>query len=65
VVGMRITGVRTVNLDPEAQTYDGESDSAAAPASGGGEKTPATRVEAGTQQFSERVRVIYTAAPIT
>jgi uncharacterized protein YggE len=62
VVGMRITGVRTVSLDPDAQIYDGESDS---PASGGGsEKRPATRVEPGTQQFSERVRVIYTAAAL-
>jgi uncharacterized protein YggE len=65
VVGMRITGVRTVNLDPSAETYDGESDSAvSAPASGGGEKSP-TRVEAGTQDFTERVRVVYTAAPLT
>jgi uncharacterized protein YggE len=63
VVGMRITGVRTVSLDPDAQVYEGESDSAMS--GGGAEKAPATRVEPGTQDFTERVRVIYTAAPLT
>jgi len=63
-VGMRITGVRTVSLDPDAQSYEGD----AQPTSGGGSSDSAsavTRVEAGTQQFSERVRVVYTAAPLT
>ena len=64
VVGMRITGVRTVSLDPDSQGYEGD----AVPTSGGGSSDSAsavTRVEAGTQQFSERVRVVYTAAPLT
>lgn len=64
VVGMRITGVRTVSLDPESQAYQGDSDSGSSGAAI--QNTSAsTRVEAGTQQFSERVRVVYTAAPLT
>jgi uncharacterized protein YggE len=60
--GLRITGVRSIVLDPGSDTGDGNSggssDSAAAvPTSGG-------RVEAGTQRFVEQVRVIYTAAAL-
>lgn len=64
VAGLRITGVRTVSLDPDSQTFEGSFDSGTA---GGGEEksAPPTRVEAGTQQFTERVRVVYTAAPLT
>jgi uncharacterized protein YggE len=64
VAGLRITGVRAVDLDPESSAeYDGE------PASGGsgdsekGASSAPTRVLPGTQDFNERVRVIYTAAP--
>jgi uncharacterized protein len=61
VAGLRITGVRSVDLDPESST--GLDDSA----SGGGEERATeapTEVSAGTQQFVERVRVVYTAAPV-
>jgi uncharacterized protein len=62
VVGMRITGVRTVSLDPESESFEG--DSAPASAGGGSDDSASTRVEAGTQDFTERVRVVYTAAPV-
>jgi uncharacterized protein YggE len=68
VAGLRITGVRTVVLDPGSDTDEflsrsasGSSD-AAEPTSGGG---ASTQVSGGTQQFVERVRVVYTAAPAT
>ena len=56
--GLRITGVRSVDLDPQTQPV-------LQTASGGGSsdaaKTP-TRVEPGTQEFEARVRVTYAAA---
>ena len=58
--GMRITGVRSVDLDPSSGVVEpqssGSSDTAA--------KAPAapTRVQAGTQEFDATVRVVYTAA---
>jgi uncharacterized protein YggE len=62
--GMRITGVRTVDVDPQTQP---EFDSASAGSGSGnaGAKAPATQVEPGTQEFDARVRVIYTATPAT
>jgi uncharacterized protein len=64
VAGLRITGVRTVDLDPESSAeYDAEPTSGG---SGGSNKSASdtpTTVSPGTQDFSERVRVIYTAAP--
>ncbi|HWK29447.1 MAG TPA: SIMPL domain-containing protein [Solirubrobacter sp.] len=68
--GLRITGVRSIMLAPdssgdgdEAQTLSGGSDDSAS--SGGGRRagTLPTTVAPGTQQFAERVRVVYTAAP--
>ena len=60
--GIRITGVRSVDLDPSSdQSF---SDSAS---SGGSEKAPAnepTQVSPGTQEFDANVRVVYTAAPL-
>ncbi|WP_028065570.1 SIMPL domain-containing protein [Solirubrobacter soli] len=63
VAGLRITGVRSVNLDPDS---DGGccSDSGASTGAGA-EKSPSTQVLPGTQDFTERVRVVYTAAPTT
>src|SRR3954470_22414521 len=55
--GMRITGVRTVDVDPQTEPeFDsgnagGEGDRAAA-------QRPSTKVEPGTQEFEARVRVI-------
>jgi uncharacterized protein YggE len=67
VAGLRITGVRSVNLDPSFdEGFDDES--AATGGSGGGSErasTAPTTVSPGTRDFSERVRVIYTAAPAT
>jgi uncharacterized protein len=64
VAGLRITGVRSVNLDPDSS--DGCCEDSASDTGGGGSaKSPATTVSPGTQDFTERVRVIYTAAPAT
>jgi uncharacterized protein YggE len=62
VVGMRITGVRSVSLDPESESFEGDAEPQSA--AGGSDDSASTRVEAGTQQFSERVRVVYTAAAL-
>ena len=63
VAGLRITGVRTVDLDPNS---DSCCDEPASSGSGGSAKSPGdspTKVSPGTQDFNERVRVVYTAAP--
>jgi uncharacterized protein len=62
--GLRITGVRTVDVDPQTEPlFGGEDDSGS---SGSANKSPSrTQVEPGTQDFEARVRVIYTAAPAT
>jgi uncharacterized protein YggE len=57
-VGLRITGVRSVDLDPQSGEFgasSGSSDAAKAPRP--------TRIEPGTQDFSATVRVVYTATP--
>jgi uncharacterized protein YggE len=64
VAGLRITGVRTVDLDPGSDASFGDSTSGS---SGGAQKAPAntpTTVSPGTQDFTETVRVVYTAAPV-
>jgi|tagenome__1003787_1003787.scaffolds.fasta_scaffold20919338_3 uncharacterized protein YggE len=59
--GLRITGVRSVDLDPQAGEFAPESTGAGG---GSSEKAPRpTRIEPGTQAFSATVRVVYTAAP--
>ncbi len=61
--GLRITGVRTVDVDPQTEpAFEGDS---AAGGESGSAKSPATQVEPGTQEFEARVRVIYTATPAT
>jgi hypothetical protein len=59
--GLRITGVRSVDLDPQSGGFEpaaGNSSGSAA------ERAPRpTRIEPGTQEFSATVRVVYTAAP--
>ncbi len=62
--GLRITGVRTVDVDPQTEPVFSD-DSAGEGNSSGSAKAPATQVEPGTQEFDARVRVIYTAAPAT
>jgi uncharacterized protein len=64
--GLRITGVRSVVLAPDSDednccedSSSGGSQKAAAPLSGG-----STTISPGSQQFSERVRVVYTAAAV-
>jgi len=60
-VGLRITGVRSVDLDPQSDVGvavggSGSSDTAA--------KAPRpTQIEPGTQEFDATVRVVYAAAP--
>jgi uncharacterized protein YggE len=58
--GVRITGVRTVDVDPQTEPAGGGEDFSAAAAPKGSEPT---RVQPGTREFQARVRVIYTAAP--
>jgi hypothetical protein len=58
--GLRITGVRSVDLDPQSGGFQASGDA------GGGSSAKAprpTRIEPGTQEFSATVRVVYTAAP--
>ena len=59
--GLKITGVRSVDLDPQSGGFEPQSSGA----SGGASEKAAqpTRVEPGTQDFSATVRVVYTAAP--
>jgi uncharacterized protein YggE len=57
--GLRITGVRSVDLDPQTQPVV-EPLSSAGGGESGAQKSP-TRVEPGTQDFEARVRVVYTA----
>ena len=62
--GLRITGVRSVTLAPDTFEFGGDDDSGA---SGGAAERAAsapTQVAPGVQQFTERVRVVYTAAPL-
>jgi uncharacterized protein YggE len=59
--GLRITGVRSVDLDPQSGVFEPDSSNAS---SGSSVKAPQpTRIEPGTQEFSATVRVVYTAAP--
>jgi uncharacterized protein YggE len=64
VAGLRITGVRSVNLDPDSEEGFGDSDSGTSGGSAPSKSEPTT-VSPGTRDFVERVRVIYTAAPAT
>ena len=62
--GMRITGVRSVDLDPSQDDNIGSDSGGSTPASA---KTPGnvpTHVSPGTQEFDANVRVVYTAAPL-
>src|SRR3954452_17646853 len=66
--GLRITGVRSVVLAPDDDedccndSSKSGDQAASAPAGGGGGGS--TSIAPGSQQFNERVRVIYTAAPL-
>jgi uncharacterized protein YggE len=63
--GLRITGVRSVTLAPQTLADFGDEDSGSG-ASGGLERAASapTQISPGLQQFTERVRVVYTAAPL-
>jgi uncharacterized protein len=59
--GLRITGVRSVDLDPQSGEFSPQSSNASG---GSAVRAPQpTRVEPGTQDFSATVRVVYTATP--
>jgi uncharacterized protein YggE len=64
VAGLRITGVRSVNLDPSSDDSF-ESESGASGGSDDSARSAPTTVSPGTRDFVERVRVVYTAAPAT
>jgi uncharacterized protein len=58
--GLRITGVRSVDLDPQSGFEPVSTNSSG----GASAKAPRpTHVEPGTQDFQATVRVVYTAAP--
>jgi uncharacterized protein YggE len=62
--GLRITGVRSVTLAPQTLAdFGGDDDSGAGGSLERAASTP-TRISPGLQQFTERVRVVYTAAPL-
>jgi uncharacterized protein YggE len=65
-VGLRITGVRSVVLAPDDDEYETSSgDSVQTVSAGGGEESGRpTTVDPGTRDFVERVRVVFTAAPV-
>ena len=63
VVGLRITGVRSVNLDPDSDGDFGEQNSSGAAGDSDDSAKAPTQVSPGTRDFTERVRVIYTVAP--
>jgi uncharacterized protein len=56
--GLRITGVLSVDLDPQSGGFEPQSSGASSE-----KAAPATRIEPGTQDFYATVRVVYTAAP--
>jgi uncharacterized protein len=59
--GLKITGVRSVDLDPQSGEFAPQSSGAS---EGSSAKAPRpTRIQPGTQDFSATVRVVYTAAP--
>lgn len=59
--GLKITGVRSVDLDPQSGGFEPQTSGSSGASS---EKAPRpTRIEPGTQDFSATVRVVYTAAP--
>jgi hypothetical protein len=61
--GLQITGVRSIDLDPESAVSTGaESEGAAAPAPKAAAPVP-THVSPGTEEFDADVRVVYTVAP--
>jgi uncharacterized protein YggE len=62
--GLRITGVRSVTLAPQAIDFGGDDEGASG--AGALERAAAepTQVSPGVQQFTERVRVVYTATPL-
>lgn len=64
--GLRITGVRSVTLAPQTLADFGGEDDSASGTSGGLERAASTptQISPGLQQFTERVRVVYTAAAL-
>ena len=65
--GVRITGVRSVVLAPAEISSGGDDEETSSGAAGGTIRAQAdepTRVSPGTQQFTERVRVVYTATTV-
>ena len=65
VAGLRITGVRSVNLDPGLRRGASTTGLRQHRRLGAARSRRPTTVSPGTRDFVERVRVIYTAAPAT
>jgi uncharacterized protein len=63
-LGLRVTGVQSVDLAPGVGDFEfgGGDDSAGA---GGGEEEGGTRVLPGEREFTVAVKVVYTVAPAT
>jgi len=60
-VGLKITGVRSVDLDPQSAEF--EPGASGGSSSSDKASSAPTKVQPGTQEFSATVRVVYTAAP--
>jgi uncharacterized protein YggE len=59
--GLKITGVRSVDLDPQSGQFAPQPGAASG---GSSQRAPQpTRIEPGTQDFTATVRVVYTAVP--
>jgi uncharacterized protein YggE len=61
--GLKITGVRSIDLDPSSDSSDFEKAAGVAGGSSDASAQVPTAVHAGKQEFDETVRVVYTAAP--
>jgi uncharacterized protein YggE len=64
-VGLRITGVRSVVLAPDAdEDYEQAASGGGGVVDLGASEPVSTEVSPGTREFVERVRVLFTAAPL-
>jgi len=63
--GLRITGVRSIVLAPDSDDFEGGSSGGGSSDKAASQAAPApTNVSPGSQEFTEQVRVVYTAAPL-
>jgi len=61
-LGYTVTGVQSVDLDPQSAVLPGASDGATAPVATSAPATP-TNIHPGAQEVDATVAVVYTIAP--